>query len=403
MDRESAGREWKKRESVKSENENRIVRMETEAMQELLHYYEKNTKQKLKDMVKKAAGRYVPPKDLIFWPTGLLANALMERVIEGGKQEAEESGHEHVAAQKSGKRVDAIGTCFSRWIRAGMPIYCVDDALCGTALIDLYLLTREEKYKVGADKMAEYLFLVEQRHADAIGSIPYRPAQGNGHIYVDGIGMMCPFLAKYGVTFGNEKTIRMALKQIENMLAYGMDAASGLPYHGFQYENGVKYGIIGWGRAVGWLMLGIAGVICALRGGLQSEDTAQYQAECKQMENAFWGLVQAIIPYQKPNGAFGWQLPAMEGPEDSSATAMIAWALQMVTGGTNVKKVLSSAAAYLAACEKDGKIYNCSGECLGFAQYPQVYGAYPWSLGPAYAVLAGNPIEPRRRKIDKPE
>jgi len=31
---------------------------------------------------------------------------------------------------------------------------------------------------------------------------------------------------------------------------------------------------------------------------------------------------------------------------------------------------------------KSGKIYDCSGECEGFSQYPQVYGAYPWSLGP---------------------
>lgn len=37
-----------------------------------------------------------------------------------------------------------------------------------------------------------------------------------------------------------------------------MDAASGLPYHGFDSDTGVKYGIIGWGRAVGWLMSGIS-------------------------------------------------------------------------------------------------------------------------------------------------
>jgi hypothetical protein len=36
---------------------------------------------------------------------------------------------------------------------------------------------------------------------------------------------------------------------------------------------------------------------------------------------------------------------------------------------------------------KDGRVYQCSGECLDFAQYPQKYGAYPWSLGPALEVL----------------
>ena len=36
---------------------------------------------------------------------------------------------------------------------------------------------------------------------------------------------------------------------------------------------------------------------------------------------------------------------------------------------------------------KEGRIYDCSGECEGFSQYPQVYGAYPWSLGPGLRFL----------------
>ena len=33
---------------------------------------------------------------------------------------------------------------------------------------------------------------------------------------------------------------------------------SGLPYHGYDLKTKVKYGIIGWGRAVGWLLLAMA-------------------------------------------------------------------------------------------------------------------------------------------------
>lgn len=348
-------------------------RMEKEVLYELLHYHEKTTKQKLKDMVKKAVGSYVPPKDVIFWPTGLLANALME-----------------LEAEKENERVAHIRTYFDRWIKLGMPIHYVDDVLCGVALMDLYRLTKEEKYRIGAERMAEYIFELEQQ-ADAVGSIPYRPTQGNQHIYVDGIGMMCPFLAKYGIAFGKEKAIQIALRQIENMLEYGMDAATGLPYHGFRYENGIKYGIIGWGRAVGWLMLGMAGVLRELKKEALGEKGKVYQEQLLKLEKAYLRLIQAVKPYQKQNGAFGWQLSAMEGPEDSSATAMIAWALLQtaeVIAEEDGRQMFQAAAKYLATCEKDGKIDKCSGECLGFAQYPQVYGTYPWSLGPAYAVLA---------------
>ena len=38
-------------------------------------------------------------------------------------------------------------------------------------------------------------------------------------------------------------------------------------------------------------------------------------------------------------------------------------------------------------CVKEGKIYGCLAECHGFSMYPQVYGAYPWSLGPALSLF----------------
>ena len=53
----------------------------------------------------------------------------------------------------------------------------------------------------------------------------------------------------------------------------------------------------------------------------------------------------------------------------------------------DAKDLVDRAAKYLAGCEKDGKIYRCLAECMGFAEYPQVYGAYPWSLGPGLGVL----------------
>ena len=41
----------------------------------------------------------------------------------------------------------------------------------------------------------------------------------------------------------------------------------------------------------------------------------------------------------------------------------------------------------LLSSYKNGNIYDCSGECHGFSQYPQIYGAYPWSLGPGMRFL----------------
>ena len=61
--------------------------------------------------------------------------------------------------------------------------------------------------------------------------------------------------------------------------------------------------------------------------------------------------------------------------------------LAAIAAAITAKDLVDRAAKYLAGCEKDGKIYRCLAECMGFAEYPQVYGAYPWSLGPGLGVL----------------
>lgn len=355
--------------------ENAVVqRMEREAIHELLHYHEKSPRQRLKDMVKRAAGRYVPPRDMLFWPAGMLANALMER--------------------PSREKTAAVREYFDIWIAKGMPLYYLDDTLCGVALLKLYQITGEEKYKCGADQMLQYLFRLEQESADAAGSIPYRPLQKNDHVYVDGIGMMCPFLAMYGAEYGDDKAVQTALTQIENMLEYGMDTRTGLPYHGFKYENRIKYGIIGWGRAVGWLLMGIGGVHKAL----SSNRKERYLTECRKLEAVCVRLLDAVRPWIKDSGGFAWQLQAAEGPEDSSATAMIAGTLKYALGqgfwGDTMgmeqeewERLLQRMLTFLEQCEQDGRVGQCLGECMGFAQYPQVYGAYPWSLGAAMEVM----------------
>lgn len=357
-----------------------VWRLEREALRGLLHYGEKSGSQKMVEGVKWMAGRDVPPNDPLFWPAGLLANALAE----------------HLGQWEDGEEVmTALRTVFDKWLRTGMTIYFLDDILSGMALFTLYERTGERRYQKGVERMAEYLLRLSKEAADEKGSLPYRPSQGNSHIYVDSIGMLCPFLVRYGIKFEKREAVDLALTQVNNMLAYGMDGGTGLPYHGYRYRDKIKYGIIGWGRAVGWLLMGISGILQYL-----PREDFDYQ----EMEEAFWHLVEAIVPWQKERGSFSWQLEALEGPDDSSATGMIACAvsnflrtqeqqsgssLQTVTRKRMAEGMVEKAVIWLGRCEKDGRIYRASGECMGFSQYPQVYGAYPWSLGPALCLLKG--------------
>lgn len=161
-------------------------------------------------------------------------------------------------------------------------------------------------------KLASY---AQEHPKDGAGSFFYRPAGGEPFVFVDGIGLACPFLYQYGEAFDRQEYRELAIRQIANFLSYGMDGTTGLPYHGYDTEDGCKYGIIGWGRAVGWLLRGMVGCMVSEYG------RERLAASCV-------GLMDVALTYQRQDGYFSWQLQAAEGPADTSATGMICAALK---------------------------------------------------------------------------
>ena len=350
------------------------------ACEELLTYGMWSFRDKLKNFIKKnLLGQKTAPEDTIFWPMGLLATALWHN----------RNGATTVLQNKIDFVLDEY---FKRWEKRKTPVFYLDDLLSGEtflAVYEEYINSKsseiiidnhnniinpqnEDKYKTALDKLAEYAL---NYPADETGSLPYRAAQGTGHIYVDSIGLACPFLYEYGNFHKKNEYMELAIKQIANFLAYGMDTATGLPYHGYDIKTGTKYGIIGWGRAIGWLLRGMTGCM-----------TTDYGKD--RLYEAYVLLTDSVIEWQRKDGSFTWQLQTLEGPVDTSATGMICAAL---SGGIKMKLLCGE--SYENALElgmrailksiKNGRVYDCSGECEGFAQYPQRYGAYPWSLAPA--------------------
>ena len=136
------------------------------------------------------------------------------------------------------------------------------------------------------------------------------------------------------------------------------------------------------GRAVGWLMYAI----------IDSLEFIPNENDKAKIEEAFIKIAKDTLDYLRKDGYFSWQLTALEGPKDTSATAMIGYALKKGSNLLDDSNLFSTKneqqikKAIINSC-RYGKIYDCSDECEGFSQYPQVYGAYPWSLGPATRFL----------------
>lgn len=347
------------------------------ACTELLSYGVWDTKTRWKRFVKKnLLRRQTTPEDVIFWPTGLLAYGLWhnrwnETVILRQKTDA------------------ALSLYFERWMKRQCQVLFLEDLLSGEVFLAAYeeYATGESRdgivfeqnagqYREAIDRMAEYALTYP---TDETGSFPYRAAQNTGHIFVDSIGLACPFLYEYGRYFDREECMEIAVRQIANFLAYGMDTATGLPYHGYHMDTQTKYGIIGWGRAAGWLLRGMIGCMTTVYGASQLQDP-------------YCSLIDSILLWQRKDGYFSWQLQAVEGPEDTSATGLICVALQegirrKFLQGEEYEKALEKGIRAIQKSTKNGRVYQCSGECTGFSQYPQIYGDYPWAMGPALLLI----------------
>jgi rhamnogalacturonyl hydrolase YesR len=304
---------------------------------------------------------YEPDRDLIKWPVGILLLGLHEV-----------------------RELEVICSYYDKWIDRGAEIISVEDILAGQVMLDMALTSdisesRRSKYMEQCRRMAEF---VRDHECDEEGSITYNENRHNGHIYADSIGMICPFVMRYGQYTGQKEYVDMAFRQISNFMDNAADENTGLPYHGYRYKNHEKYGMIGWGRAVGWIMMGMAGCLKADHGSEAGVRTEHYYLK----------LTEAVTGHLNAEGLAGWDMTDPDSQTDTSASAMIFYALSVYTPEPMKQQVssitdkgLDSLMKYVTA---GGKVMQCQAECGGFGIYPDKFGSYPWSVGMTLACVS---------------
>lgn len=355
------------------------------ACKDLLVYPKRNLEWKLKNRIKKSLGMEFETRDPVNWPCGLMAAGLSDMAGQ-------------LSAEEKDSVIKALSAFYDRWIEEDHPLQSLEDTLSGAALLWLYGETGETRYRRGAHRMMKYLLDHER---DEEGSLPYRPKQKNGYVLSDMLGMVCPFLTRYAKMakedpFGGEwdphttKNAReLAFTQIDNFFRYGIDEESGLPFHGYVGTSGKKLGIIGWGRAVGWTLTGLAAVL---------ESAGKNSPEYERFLGYYEALTEKVWKYQYEDGLFGWQLAEYENEKekphaDTSATAMILNAVCIAERALGredpaIKERIEKGVSALEKEIRGGCVMNASAECLDIGVHPQIYGAYPWSLGPALSLFA---------------
>lgn len=255
----------------------------------------------------------------------------------------------------------------------------LDATMTGYTLIYLESIVDDKSIKYTLDSMA--VFLTDQHPKTIEGILPYRANKMN-MLLVDTLAMICPFLSRYWNEYGDSKALELCVQQITEFIEKGIDKSLCLPYHGYLADSGKNIGLLGWGRGVGWLLIGLVDSL---------EYIPKNHSNYHLISNCFMNCINSVKKYQDKRGYLHWNLLDEKAHVDSSATAMFGYS---IIRGINLKILDYS---YLKYANKSlnalncstnmfGMVNDCSGECNGPGRYSEFFGFRSWAQGPAYAL-----------------
>lgn len=228
------------------------------------------------------------------------------------------------------------------------------------------------KYKVAFDTVWELI----KEHKGEDGTIFYRHSTKK-YRYVDTIGFICPFLVTYGLKYGKEECVELAIAQLRNYEQYGMHKELSIPVHAYAFDNKIPLGLYGWGRGLGWYALGLMDSWKEIPVG------NKYKTELEQLVIKF---AKAAINFQQDNGSWGWTVTRSESVRDSSTTAILGWYL------VNAAEVSENAEQCIRHSEKafnylmgvtrrDGAVDFSQGDTKDIGVYSNHFNLLPFTQG----------------------
>ncbi len=241
----------------------------------------------------------------------------------------------------------------------------VDQAPLGYAALELFKVTKKDKYKNMADQFFAKLKTMVEADYD-FPLILYRSHQND--LLIDTLGMICPFLMEYGTYFGNDEALELARSQFDFFKKYGLDSDNHLPFHAISLAEKEALGPNNWGRGWGWYML-------ALKSVSQYSDTiTEKHYRFKEEADLFLTSMNLL-----KEGDVYTQFPGTSSDFDSSASTMLLYGENVLRPNTYSKKeVLRIFKKFIKA---DGVLDKCSGDAFGVNKYSLVFGESELSQG----------------------
>lgn len=203
--------------------------------------------------------------------------------------------------------------------------YNMDNVNAGKTLFDLYNLTGKEKYRKAMDTIYRQ---IEHQPRTKEGSFWHKNIYPN-QIWLDGLYMGQPFYMQYEVEFDDCKNCMDSYKQFLTVQKCMRDAKTGLYYHAYDSsrnmywcdkETGLSKHF--WLRALGWFAMALIDTMEVMPISMKTEKD--------NMNVIYKDLIDSMIKYQDKSGMW-YQIVDLGTTEpnylETSGTALFAYAI----------------------------------------------------------------------------
>ena len=215
------------------------------------------------------------------------------------------------------------------------------------------------------------------------GMVSYTGGRENPDMYVDTIGLVCPFLMLYSRIYEDAELENIAFRQLELFHKYGLYPGTALPNHAFNIKSKLPLGVYGWGRGTAWYFIGLMDSYPLFQKKLYKEQVKHWLVEA----------ADCYLNYQRKDGGFGAILQRTQ-TYDSSVTCAMAWFYaemgEVYKSKTYVEASEKCLKKILSCTRITGAIDLCQGDTKDIGVFAQTYDIMPFAQGMTLRALNKN-------------
>lgn len=258
-----------------------------------------------------------------------------------------------------------------------------DDVRVDSAMLCYELLCNDKIDKEAVKPAMDYVagFLKESAGEEKL--IPYSEFAPD-MLFVDTIGLVCPFLIKYAIVYDSPEYIEIAINQIKQYHVFGFDKETRLPFHCYNKDSFAKLGVSGWGRGCAWWAVGLVDSLFTLL------DEKKHNPEKAMLLKYIIMFLEEMLKYQCSDGSFG-RFVQIDSQQDSSAAAMLAYCyakMWTLTEKDNYREAAEKVIEHLKYCtRRNGVIDYSQGDTKGIGFYSDSATVVPAAQGFAVAAV----------------